>query len=225
MGCYCIRESKEDFIGIKVILLNSFFTLNQHLKLVLMRIKLFLYCSLLFERTNGMLKFFFLRLLGCNICKDGSLRIGRNSSITLFTQKSVLLIGKNCYFRKFCSVVVSDGRLKIGDNFFMNNHSSLNCMGEIEIGDNCLFGESVKLYDHNYDYRKNDGLPFNKKGHRRGKISIGHNCWLGSNCVVLMGVTIGDNVIVGANTVVHKDIPSGTILVNKQDWQFRENAG
>ena len=190
-----------------------------------MRIKGIIILTFIIERMRGYYAMLFFIISGMNVNVKSGLRMGRLSGITIFTKKSTLLIGKNCYFRKFCSVVVSDGRLKIGDNFFMNNHSSLNCMGEIEIGDNCLFGESVKLYDHNYDYRKNDGLPFNKKGHRRGKISIGHNCWLGSNCVVLMGVTIGDNVIVGANTVVHKDIPSGTILVNKQDWQFREYAG
>ena len=190
-----------------------------------MRIKGIIILTFFIERLRGYFAILVFIFSGMNAKAKSGLRMGRLSGINIFTKKLTLLIGKNCYFRKFCSVVVSDGRLKIGDNFFMNNHSSLNCMGEIEIGDNCLFGEGVKLYDHNYDYRKDNGLPFNKKGHRRGKISIGNNCWLGSNCVVLMGVTIGDNVIVGANTVVHKDIPSGTILVNKQDWQFRENTG
>lgn len=149
--------------------------------------------------------------------------MGRFSRLKMYTKNSVLKIGRSCYLRDFCSIVVSDGHLTIGDNFFMNNHSSLNCMGSIEIGDNCLFGEAVKLYDHNYDYRKQNGLPYNQKGHRRGKIKIGNNCWLGSNCVILMDVTIGDNVIIGANTVVYKDVPSNTVLVNKQDWHMKVN--
>lgn len=188
-----------------------------------MRIKAILYLSLFVERLRGICDILFFKMAGMNVVAKKGLRLGRLSRINIYTNKSALHIGKDCYLRKFCSVVVSDGKMKIGDNFFMNNNSSLNCMGEIEIGDNCLFGEGVKLYDHNYDYRKNDGLPFNKKGYRRGKIIIGDNCWLGSNVIVLMGVTIGNNVIVGANTVVHKDIPSGTILINKQDWQPREH--
>lgn len=188
-----------------------------------MRIKAVLFLSLCMERMRGVWTILFFKLVGMKAAVKSGLRMGRLSRISIFTKNSALTIGENCYFRKFCSVVVSDGKMKIGDNFFMNNHSSLNCMGEIEIGDNCLFGEAVKLYDHNYDYRKEDGLPFNQKGHRRGKIKVGNNCWLGSNCVVLMNVTIGDNVIVGANTVVYKDIPSGTILVNKQEWKFSEN--
>jgi len=179
----------------------------------------------IYERLRGWRKYSYLRFFGLKIKKKGGFRFGAYSDIILFTSKSFLNFGSNCYIRKNCSVVVSDGKLTIGDNFFMNNFSSLNCMGQIDIGNDCLFGEGVKLYDHNYDYRKADGKPFNRKGHRKGFIKIGNNCWLGSNCVVLMNVTIGDNVIIGANTVVYKDVPAGTILVNKQDLQSVAHPG
>lgn len=190
-----------------------------------MRIKLILAFSLLCEKIRGFVKVYILKLAGCAITHSGIPRIGHLSGIRLYSKKSVLQVGKKCYVRKFCSIIVSDGKMRIGDNFFMNNYSSLNCMGDIEIGNNCLFGEGVKLYDHNYDYRKVDGLPVNQKGHRRGKIRVGNNCWIGSNSIVLMNVTIGDNVIIGANTVVHKDVPAGTILVCKQDLQSKMTDG
>ena len=190
-----------------------------------MRLKLILYLTLFFEKARALCKGLFMNLIGLKFSKKQGFRVGSHSVITLYTKKSEMIIGSNCYFRRNCSVIVSDGKLTIGDNFFMNNFSSLNCMGQIDIGNDCLFGEGVKLYDHNYDYRKADGKPFNKKGHRKGFIKIGNNCWLGSNCVVLMNVTIGDNVIIGANTVVYKDVPAGTILVNKQDLQSVAHQG
>ncbi len=48
----------------------------------------------------------------------------------------------------------NEAQLIIGDNVFMNNYCSINCLDEIEIGENTLFGEGVKLYDHNHQHTK-----------------------------------------------------------------------
>jgi len=41
---------------------------------------------------------------------------------------------------------------------------------------------------------------------------VGNNIWIGDKCTILKGVTIGDNVVIGANTLVHKDVPSGVVI-------------
>jgi acetyltransferase-like isoleucine patch superfamily enzyme len=101
--------------------------------------------------------------------------------------------------------------MTIGKDNFFNNNCSLNCLGRITIGDNNLFGESVKLYDHNHIFNQKDILVVNQ-GFKRGEIKIGNNCWIGSNCTILNNVTIGDNVVVGANCLIHTSIPSNTIV-------------
>ncbi|MBI3139768.1 MAG: acyltransferase [Sphingobacteriales bacterium] len=186
-----------------------------------MRVKLFLYIVASIELLRGVILFLQYKMLGVKFSSGKALRISAGTSFRVYNKKASIRFGKNNYIRKSCSVVVGDGVLKIGDNFFMNNFSSVNCFGVIEIGNDCLIGEGVRLYDHNYDYRSAENLPLNKKGHRKGFISIGNNCWLGTNTVVLMDVKIGNNVIIGANNLVYKDVPDNSIILAKQDPVIR----
>ncbi|MCL2521096.1 MAG: sugar O-acetyltransferase [Spirochaetaceae bacterium] len=100
--------------------------------------------------------------------------------------------------------------ITIGDNFFANYDCIILDVAKVKIGHNVLFGPRVSLFtaSHPIDaaVRNSDleyGLP----------ITIGDNCWLGGNVTVLAGITIGDNVVVGAGSVVTKDIPSNVIAV------------
>ena len=89
-------------------------------------------------------------------------------------------------------------------------------MSEIFIGDNTQFGESVKIYDHNHQYR-NLNLSIKQQGYAKGKVIIGNNCWIGSNVVILKDVEIGDNVVIGAGCVIYKSIPSNSLVINNQN--------
>ena len=136
-----------------------------------------------------------------------------------FYPKSKVFLEDNINLRNYCNILVgNDAILNISSNVFMNNYCSINCLDKIEIGENTLLGEGVKLYDHNHQYspQKVEHQKFNT-----APIKIGKNCWLGSNVIILKGVTIGDNVILGAGCVVHKDIPSNSIIINKQEQIIR----
>ena len=82
-------------------------------------------------------------------------------------------------------------------------------MNKITIGNNCLFGENVKIYDHDHIFNRQTAI--NKQGFKCKEIKIGNNVWIGSNCTILKGVTIGDNSVIGAWTIVRSDIPSETV--------------
>lgn len=129
-------------------------------------------------------------------------------------------IGSHFHCRKWCSIVVDGGRLVIGRNVFFNNRCSLNCQLNIDIGDDCLFGENVSVYDHDHIFK--DGDKFNLTGFKCLPVKIGSNVWLGTNVVVLKGSVIGNNVVVGANTVVRGYIPDNTVVIskNRDDLNF-----
>lgn len=138
----------------------------------------------------------------------------------------VNLIHKNVHIDKSISyrsglklIITKDANLKIGKGCFFNNFCSINCLYKIQIGDNCIFGENVKIYDHNHRY-KNNGL-IKEQGYSLGEIKIGQNCWFGSNVTILKGVTIGDNVVVGANCVIYKDVPSNSVIVSKIEYSVK----
>jgi len=124
-------------------------------------------------------------------------------------------------FRKNFYILIKDeGKLEIGKACFFNNGCSINCLGSISIGNYCLFGENVKLYDHNHRFI-NKKVLIKDQGFTIGNIIIGDNCWIGSNVVILKDVVIGDNVIIGANTLVYKSIQSNTIVKTKSEMVIR----
>lgn len=126
-------------------------------------------------------------------------------------------IGSAVQFRDYCNVRSGmNGTLTIGNRVFFNNHCSITSFHSISIGDDCQFGEGVKFYDHNHQYRVTD-KPINQQGYSTGSIKIGNNCWFGSDVIVLKNVEIGDNVVVGAGCIIHESIPAGSVIINKQE--------
>jgi acetyltransferase-like isoleucine patch superfamily enzyme len=144
-----------------------------------------------------------------------SFRIGNYSNFSIHSSAS-LLIGNRVNLRNYCSFVLAqDAKIILEENVFMNNYCSINAIEKIEIGENTLFGESVKLYDHNHEY---NGQIVEHRKFKSSPIKIGKNCWLGSNVTVLKGVTIGDNCIIGAGCLIHKDVPAGSIVKLNQTF-------
>lgn len=118
----------------------------------------------------------------------------------------------NATFRSGFHLVIEDvGRVEIGKHCFFNNYCTLASRAGITIGEGTLFGENVKVYDHNHCYRDTT-LPIKEQGYTAAPITIGKHCWIASNVVVLKGVTIGDNCVIGAGCIVYKDVESGTVM-------------
>ncbi|MCS3532430.1 DapH/DapD/GlmU-related protein [Chryseobacterium sp. JUb7] len=129
-----------------------------------------------------------------------------------------ITIGENVLLREYCNILVfPNAELSIGKGVFFNNYCSINCLEKIEIGDDTIFGEGVKLYDHNHLIERGLTLHVEKEKYTKKPIVIGKNCWIGSNAVILKGVTIGDNTIIGAGCVIHKSVPANTIVKNNQN--------
>ncbi|WP_312767488.1 acyltransferase [Epilithonimonas sp.] len=137
---------------------------------------------------------------------DNFLDISPNSS---------LQIGKDVIINQSNFITIKpNAKFTIGDGTYITR-ATISCLGEIEIGKNCILGEGMKIFDHNHEYTK-DPFSVSKTDFNIGKVKIGNNVWTGANVVILKDVTIGDNVILGAGCVVHKDVPPNTILINQQ---------
>ena len=95
--------------------------------------------------------------------------------------------------------------ISIGENFYSNYNLIILDVCEVNIGNNVFIGPNVGIYTAGHPVNvelRNDGLEYGKK------IKIGNNVWIGGNVCILPGVTIGDNVTIGAGSVVTKNIPS-----------------
>ena len=169
-------------------------------------------------------KFYIFKIIYSSDLSTGNrVLFGSNFNITLVRNSSKIIIGDNVEFRSNVSLRLNQkGVIQIGNNVFFNNSCSINCLNNILIGSNCQFGEGVKFYDHNHNYR-DKGRLINEQGYSIGSIVIGNNCWFGSNVVILKDVEIGDNVVIGAGCIIYKSIPANTVIVNKQDLIFTHN--
>lgn len=150
-----------------------------------------------------------------------NLRLGDFCNFSFYADAKKIEFGDNISIRNYCNILVgNNAEINLGNRVFMNNYCSINCLEKIEIGENTLFGEGVKLYDHNHRYSSEPEFKVEHQQFNTAPIKIGKNCWLGSNVTVLKGVTIGDNCIIGAGCVIHKDVPANSIIVNKQDHKI-----
>ncbi|MGR5372467.1 acyltransferase [Photobacterium damselae] len=97
--------------------------------------------------------------------------------------------------------------IKLGDNVFIGSNCVIVAYDEkVEIGDNTLIGASTKIISrtHRYDFSKD--LYINEQGYINKAVNVGANVWIGFNCVILSGVTICNDSVIAAGSVVTKNI-------------------
>ena len=98
--------------------------------------------------------------------------------------------------------------IEVGKNFFANYNCTILDVAKVIIGDNCFMAPNVSIYTAGHPIHpisRNSLYEYGKE------ITIGDNVWIGGNTVICPGVHIGNNVVIGAGSVVTKDIP---------DWSF-----
>lgn len=98
--------------------------------------------------------------------------------------------------------------IELGKNFYMNVNCVILDEAKVRFGDNVFIAPNCAFYTagHPFDVGlRNKGLEYAKP------ITVGNNVWIGGNVVVLPGVTIGDNCVIGAGSVVVRDIPANTL--------------
>lgn len=97
---------------------------------------------------------------------------------------------------------------RLGKRIFINSGCSFQDQGGIIIGDDSLIGHNTVIATLNHDIS-----PDRRADMHPAPVAIGRNVWIGSNVTVLPGVTIGDDSVVAAASIVTKDVPKGSIVV------------
>lgn len=100
------------------------------------------------------------------------------------------------------------GNITIGDNVYINFGCVILDCGRVSIGDNTLIGPNVGIYNASHVIDAGERIA---GGLIPDSIRIGNRVWIGGNAVLLSGVSIGDDTVVGAGSVVVGEIPSGVV--------------
>ena len=127
--------------------------------------------------------------------------------------------GENCYMEVPFHGNWGGKNLFFGNNVYVNFNLTVVDDAEIIVGNNVLFAPNVTLTTANHPIDptlRGKGFQYAKK------IVIKDNVWLGSNVVVLPGVTIGENSVIGAGSVVSRDIPANVVAMGVPCRVYRE---
>ena len=109
--------------------------------------------------------------------------------------------------------------IEVGENFFANYNLTILDVGRVTIGSNVQIAPNVSIYTAGHPIHPDS----RNSGYEYGiPVTIGNSVWIGGNTVILPGVTIGDNVVIGAGSVVTKDIPANRIAAGNPCRVIRE---
>jgi acetyltransferase-like isoleucine patch superfamily enzyme len=114
-------------------------------------------------------------------------------------------IGKRCVFQGSSESVIN-----ISNNVTINDGCFITSLYQIDIGAGTSIGEYTSIRDYNHNY-SDKNRPLKSQGYSGSRIKIGEECWIGRGCTILPGVEIGMHAVIGANSVVTKNIPANEI--------------
>jgi acetyltransferase-like isoleucine patch superfamily enzyme len=144
------------------------------------------------------------------------LKLGDHVYISALGKKGVSF-GNHVGIGEYSRIVLSTSLhqlgefIKIGNNVGIGEFAYLGGAGGLDIGDDCIIGQYLSCHPENHNYTTAN-KPYRLQGVNRKGIKIGKNCWIGSKVTILDGVTIGDNCIIAAGSVVNKSIPENTVI-------------
>lgn len=130
-------------------------------------------------------------------------------------------VGDDCCFARDLYLTVWSGisatppSVTIGNNCSFGAYNHISCTNRISIGDGLLTGKWVTILDNSHGTTSWEDLhrrPWLRDVISKGAVLIGRNVWIGDKATILPGVTIGDGVVVAANAVVTKDVPSYCVV-------------
>jgi acetyltransferase-like isoleucine patch superfamily enzyme len=173
-----------------------------------------------FMRANRMLNMSYARLIAryvllkaryrgrlqtdglCFICPGVKLEIGPHAT---------LRIGRWAWVGHGSKLRVHEGLVSIGAKTVLGQECTISAFQHVSIGRECILADRVMLIDFDHGVTEVD-RPIRLQGIYKRDVRVGHNVWIGYGACVLRGVTVGDNCIVGTNSVLTREVPANAVV-------------
>jgi acetyltransferase-like isoleucine patch superfamily enzyme len=137
----------------------------------------------------------------CFVAPDVKLEIGRGA---------VLRLGRWSWIGHGTKIRVHEGECEIGAKTVLGQECTISAFQRVSIGRECIVADRVMLIDFDHGVVEIE-RPIREQGIYKRDVRVGSNCWIGYGACVLRGATVGDNAVIGTNSVVTKDIPPNAV--------------
>lgn len=137
-----------------------------------------------------------------------------------------LILNGAAVIRKDCSVSIrGNAILEMGYHVYIDEQTRIKVLKRVSIGNGTLIGYRCGIIDSDFHAHAEEGVNLNNVSFcdYTKDICIGNNVWIGGNCTILKGVKIGDGTVIGAGSVVSKDIPPKVLAVGNPCKVIKEN--
>jgi acetyltransferase-like isoleucine patch superfamily enzyme len=143
-------------------------------------------------QTNGL----------CFVCPGVRLEIGRDATIVL---------GRWSWLGRGCKIRAHEGQVSIGSKSVLGEECTISAYQCVSIGRECIIADRVMMIDFDHGVVEVE-RPIREQGIYKRDVRIGHNVWIGYGACLLRGVTVGNNCVIGTNSVVTKDVPDNAVV-------------
>jgi acetyltransferase-like isoleucine patch superfamily enzyme len=175
-----------------------------------------------FLASNGMLNPRYGRLLGRYLWRrwltpaggrwrtDGLLFLGRGLELQI-ARGARVEFGRFVWIGDGTKIRCHEGRVEIGRKTVMGQECTISAYRRIRIGEQCVIADRAMFIDFDHGVVEVE-RPIRLQGIYKRDVEVGSNVWIGYGACILRGVRVGDNSIVGTNSVVTKDVPANAVV-------------
>ena len=124
---------------------------------------------------------------------------------------AVVRLGRWCWIGHGSKIRAHEGVVEIGAKTVLGQECTISAFQHVSIGRECIVADRVMLIDFDHGVVEVE-RPIRLQGIYKRDVHVGNNVWIGYGACVLRGVTVGDNCVIGTNTVVTKDVPDNAVV-------------
>jgi acetyltransferase-like isoleucine patch superfamily enzyme len=178
--------------------------------------------TLRFCARNGMLNWPYARLLGRYLRRrlltpsghrwrtDGMLFLGRRLELQI-ARRGRVEFGRFVWIGDGTKIRCHEGVVEIGEKTVMGQECTISAYQRVRIGEQCVIADRAMFIDFDHGVVEIE-RPIRQQGIYKRDVEVGSNVWIGYGACILRGVRVGDNSIVGTNSVVTRDVPANAVV-------------
>jgi acetyltransferase-like isoleucine patch superfamily enzyme len=141
---------------------------------------------------------------------DGPFFLGRGLELKI-EPRGEIRFGRFVWIGDGTKIRCHEGAVEIGDKTVMGQECTISAYQRVRIGDECVIADRAMFIDFDHGIVEVD-RPIRLQGIYKRDVEVGNNVWIGYGACILRGVSIGDNSVIGTNSVVTKDVPANAVV-------------